>query len=322
MALFRNTEDFVREYSALESVAWDLLRPIVDTVEVTDLGPQVLGDELYAALDAAFAQVPADVDTPQPEDPAMRALFHKVRPYIAYKTAYEAARKLNTLFTSGGLQQVEAEKRAAMWAARDRRASDLNDAYARLNVLIDFLIAKETTDYPTWSNSPIRREIRESMVPTMRTAARFLRLHGAWMLHQLRPAMREVQTGPVRSILGQEAYDTLLANIHTAGHTFTATERARLDEIVPAILHGAIADQIVPLGLVIDQNGVYSWQASTSGGQISAGEKPAEADRINGLKRHHTAKSQHHLHALALLVDPSTASGDRRVSGHGNSTFF
>lgn len=322
MALFRNTEDFVRVYPALESVSWELLRPIVDTVEVADLGPQVLGSELYAALDSAFAQVPAEVTTPEPEDPAMKALFHMVRPYIAYKAAYEAARKLNTLFTSGGLQQVEVEKRAAMWAARERRASDLSDAYSRLNVLIDFLIAKESTTYPTWSTSPIRREIRESMVPTMRTAGRFIRLHGPWMLHQLRPAMRDVQTGPVLSILGQSTYDTLLTNIHTVGHTFSTTDNARLDQIVPAILHGALADQIVPLGLIIDQNGVYSWQVSSGGGQLSGGEKPAEAERINGLIRYHQAKSRHHIDALSRLVNPETSSGDRRVSSSRNSTFF
>ena len=320
MALFRNTEDFARVYPALESADWSMLRPIIDTVEAADIRTRVLGTELYASLAAAFQQV--QNDPPEPENAALRALFHMVRPCIAYQAAVKASRKLNTLFTSGGIQQVEPEKRAAMWAVRERRADDLGDAYIHLNLLIDFLLAKENTDYPTWANAPVRREMRGSLVPTTTIADQYIRLHGAWLLHQIRPALRDVQRGPVLTILGQAKHDDLVSKTHTSGYVFNPEEAAILDEAIPAILHGAIARSIVPLGLALDHDGVWTWAATTSGGQISGGEKPADAERIDGLIRHHRGECNSRLRALAELVSPGTAGGDNRVYSPGPITFF
>jgi len=322
MALFKDIQDFASVYPALESASWVMLQPIVERVEKSMLRDQILGSALFTLLDneaQPFQNSAAPMSAP------MDALYRAARPYIANMAAYQATPKLNTLFTSGGLTQVAVEKRAAMWATNQRRAQDLADAYTDLNTLIELLIAGEATDYSGWGTaSPIGIEIRESLVPSMLMASRFIRLHGPWMLHQLRPAMREIQKGPVLGILGQTDYDSLLNTLHTAPSTLSADQKARLDFIQPAILHGALADQIVPLGLVVNENQVWSWQASSGGGQLSGGEKTADAGSKDGLIRHHANKAKKHLEELRNLVSPDDdGAGDRRVfDGNGPITMF
>lgn len=321
MALFKDTEDFCTVYPALESAEWTMLEPIAAQVENTMLRAQVLGPTLYDSLLAAATALHTSNTA---MSAAIRGLYDRARPFVANMVAYEATPKLNTAFTSGGLKQLPVEQRAAMWATNQRRDQDLDDAFKHLNLLIDHLVANETASYSGWStDSVVGQEVRESFIPSMTVASRHMRLHGAWLLHLLRPAMREVQNGPVRGILGETDYAALLAKVHSDSPSFTADEKKQLDEIRPAILNGAIADQLVPLALRVNKQGVWSWSASTGGGQVSGGEQPASADRMDGLIRHHQTKCQHHLKKLQDLVDPDNADGhDRRVMGDGPVTLL
>lgn len=317
MPLFRDIEDFASAYPALESVEWPMLEPLVDRVERATLRDQVLGQELYDELLAAATAFHANPLTTMTA--RLQALYDRSRPFVANMAGINAIKKFNVLFTSGGMQSLPQEKRAAMWQVRQRLAQDLDDAYTDLNLLIGLLIANEATDYNGWRTaSSVGREIRESLVPTMKEAGRFMRLHGPWLLHQLRPAMRQVQNGPVKGILGEADLTTLLTNLHDPAHTLTADELAQLEEIQPAILHGALADQMAALSLVVDEHGVWTWKAANSGGQISAGEQPADGARLTGLIRDHQSKSAGHLEKLRALINPTdSTAGYRRIDPDG-----
>lgn len=318
MALFKDIADFCTVYPAMESASWPMLKPMVERIERTYLRDQVLGATLYNTLNAA-AQTFQTAGTPALSAP-LQALYDAARPFLANMTVHDAAPKMNTLFTSGGLTQLPVEKRAAMWATNQRRAQDLADAYTDLNNLIDVLIAGEAASYTGWSAAaPVGKQSRASLVPSMTVAQQYLPLHGPWLLHMLRPAMRKIQTGEVKKILGDTVYDALLAAV--VANNASATQLKYLDEAIPAILNGAIADQIIPLGLTIDKHGVWNWQATSSGSSISGGEQVATDKTKNAIVDHHAMACASHLEELRKLVAPSATQPSFPSGTHGG-TFF
>lgn len=311
MALIKDSEDFASAYPALKSVEWGMLLPSVELVEYSELRQQVLGPTLYDALHAAY-QLSIAV-SPTAMSSALANLHAKVRKPLAHLAAARAIPKLNVLFTSTGAMIAETEKMKAapMWRTRDAEKQALKDGYGFLDMLIEFLNTNSST-YTTWTAAPVYTEVRESLVPTMTEANRHLRLSGPWMLHKLRPAMRSIQEGPVKTLLGDTAYDALLAAV--VANNPSADQVKQLDQIRPALLHGAIASEILPLGIGIDSTGVWNWQGSTSGGQASGGEQPANEKRTDALIRHHQTKSNAHLASLKALVTP--AEPDAGFPGH------
>jgi hypothetical protein len=145
-------------------------------------------------------------------------------------------------------------------------------------------------------------------------------MESPWLLHQLRPAMREIQTGPVLALLGQTAYDALLAAV-VAGTT-DADQNKVLEHARPAILYGALADQIVPRSLNMNENGVWTFKMTSSGSGVSGGEDPASPERMDGLVRHYAQKSRQYLEALRALVVPEPPPSHRRVNGDGGIMNF
>lgn len=305
MALFRSTAEFMPFYPAFANTKWERMVPSVDLVEQVRFRNQVLGPALFDAL--SQANVNSYAASPVvPLSPEMAKLLDKVRWPLAQLAVYEAYDGLNGDWSGSGhtVTKTQNVERAPMWMSTRYKANALKHGNAYLDLLIDFLAKNEST-YPTWSQAPIRTEVRESFIPSMTTADRFLRpIGGAWLLSQLRPAMREVQQNAVLGILGQSTYDTLLAVV-VAGTTPTNDQQKQLDQVRAAILHGALADQIISLGLTIDHNGVWTWETSSSGAGVSGGEKSGTDQRINALVNHHGQKRDAALKALQNLVDPT-----------------
>jgi hypothetical protein len=318
MALFKDTAAFAASYPALKSTEWSMLLPCVDLVEMTILRDQVLGATLYNALHAAY-QASIAV-TPVAMSTELAALHAKCLRPVAFLSAADAIPTLNVLFTSAGAMIEETDKRKAapMWRTREAIAKATLSGYAFLNELIAFLNTN-AADYPTWTEAPVYTEVRESMVPTMKEASRHIRLAGPWLLHKLRPAMRTVQTGPVKSLLGDTDYDALLAAV--VADNPSADQVKQLDQIRPAMLHHAIASEATALSLTIDTNGAWNWSGATSGSSISGGEKPATDARLDALIRHHKAKGDAHLSALQALITPATPDAGMPGFASGG-TFF
>lgn len=320
MALFKDTDDLASVFPMLQSAAWEHLQPFIELVELEMFRTVILGPTLYDALHAAYQASITVSPTPVPSP--LDALLPKVRKPLAFLATKEAMTTLSAQFTGGGLVVTKTQnvERAPMWMANKSITSIQQQAFGWLNQLIMHLLANESS-LSSWSEAPLRKEVRESLLPDMRAVEPFLKLHGPWMLHQLRPYLREVQTGPVKDMLGSSAYATLLAHVHANPSTVTSDEQAQLDLIRPAMLHLAIADAITPLSITMDNMGVWVWTIPSSGGGISGGQKPAEDSRSVGLKRDHHNKGLLYLEKLRDLITPSSGNVNT-LPGNTGSVFF
>lgn len=302
MALFEDTADFATVFPLLESTEWTMLLPFLELREQELLSDEVLGTDLYAALHADYQASIAGTPVALPARSA--ALLPYVRKALAFLTIYDAMPTLGVIYGATGPMEVSTANQAParMWKQNQAAARMLLQGNSLLNQLIAFLLGNES-DYPEWADAPVRVEVRESLVPDMRSVRRYLKLHGAWLLHQLRPSLRNVQEGPVKSLLGDTAYTTLLA--HVVADTVTSDEQILLEQIRPAMLHWALANEATPLQLTIDSRGIWTWEMSGSGGgQVSGGEKAATNPRLTALIRHHNAMAESHMESLRKLVQP------------------
>lgn len=309
MALIRDTAHFAEHYTALESCDWPRLLPSVEYVENKFLRKQVLGKTLYDALHAAYQ---ASITTsPTPMSGAFQALHAKCLKPIAFLAAHKAIPNLNVLFTTNGLMvsQNENMSHAPMWRTREAQSAALEMGLSFLDDLIEHLIDNEA-DLSDWSTAPVRTEVRESLIPSNLCTERYLRvLNGPWLLHNLRPALRNFQEGAIRNLLGDATLDALIAAVHDG--TVTSDQAKLLDQARPAMLHYAIATQAPVLAITTDDNGVWTWQSTAGGGATSGGEVPADRERFNAKVRHHEQQSGVHLENLRKLVEPDEAPPDR-----------
>jgi hypothetical protein len=319
MALFKDTEDFCKAYPALASAEWEMLLPFVELVEAERMRDQVLGNALYAELHAAFQASIAESPTPLPAP--MAALIKPVRTAVAFLAIAKAADVLNVTFDSSGMAMVENQNRkgAPMWRTKAAIAAIIATGYGWLNQTIIHLQANSGT-LANWATSPVYAATRDSFIRDMRAVENYLPVSGPWLLHQLRPTMRRVQRGPVREIIGQVAYDAILTKLNNNSGLSTL-EADILDHARPAMLHLALADQMVPLSLSMDTDGVWTWQAASSGSGISGGKVPAKSDKINGAVRSHQVTGDTHLELLRKLVTPDT-NGIHYPSGTDGSLYF
>jgi hypothetical protein len=320
MALFADTADLATEFPMLESAAWEHLLPFVELVEQRTMRTVVLGATVYDALHAAYQASIADTPTPVPSP--YDALLPKVRKVVAFLTSYEAMPTLNVLYTGQGMVIAETAnvKAAPMWRVNQARTQLLLQAYGFMDLLIMHLQSIEAS-LSAWSSAPLRAEVRGSLIPDMRAAEPYMKLHGPWMLHQMRPYLRDAQTGPVKAMLGTTAYDALLAAVHANPSTLTADQLLQLDVIRPAMLNLAIAEAMEPLSITMDNLGVWTWTMPSSGGQIAGGQQPADNPRMVSLKRQHENKGQRYLEELRTLITPTTATVNT-IPGNTGSVFF
>lgn len=305
MAFFQNTEEIAAVFPFLKSADWPTLKPFVELAELEKLRDEILGPTLFDALRTAY--LASLGNTPTPLTSTNSELLARVRPALAFLAAYEAAPTLNVLHSSGGMSVPETDKLkpAHMWRVNQARTAMLKQAYGQLNQLLIFLQTNAST-YATWSAAPVYKALRESLVPTVAVAQQYTTLTGPWFLHHLRPAMRRIQEGPVKKILGATVYNALLSAVQASNPN--PTQEELLHEARPAILFGAIADQVLSRSIAIDEDGVWNWASVSSGSAVSGGKQPVDKDRLNALVRENKEASADHLEALRLLVTANTPS--------------
>jgi hypothetical protein len=315
MALFKDIEDFCTVFPALESASWDQFKIFCELVEHKTFRNEILGPTLYSALNTAYQ---ASIATsPTPMTGALAALLPEVRRAVAFHTVHEAARTLATTIDSAGITNAETDRRkpATMWRTTMTLGSILSQAHDFTDLCISHLLANDGA-LPQWADSPIRTALRESFIRDMRHVTPYINISGPWLLHKLRPAMRAVQVGPVKKIIGDTHYTSILNKLNS-GAPLLATEAAILEEARPAILHLAIADQIVPLSMQLDHQGAWTWEMATSGSGISAGPKSASNDKLNATVRSHQTKGQLHLAQLDQFINPHENSQFRSGASDG-----
>ena len=315
MALFKDIEDFCTVFPALESASWDQFKIFCELVEHKTFRNEILGPTLYSALHTAYQASIAP--TPTPMTGALAALLPEVRRAVAFHAVHEAARTLVATIDGAGVTNAETERRkpATMWRTTMTLGSILSQAHDFTDLCIGHLLANDTT-LTQWADSPIRTALRESFIRDMRHVTPYINISGPWLLHKLRPAMRTVQTGPIRKIIGDTHYTSILTKLN-AGTPLSATEAAILEEARPAMLNLAIAEQMVPLSMHLDHQGAWTWEMATSGSGISAGAKSASNDKLNANVRSYQAKGDMHLAQLNQLINPQENSEFRSGASDG-----
>lgn len=303
--LFTTTQELCKHFPILESTDFNKLKTYVVSRERKVLRDQVLGRTLYDTLHTAYQGTLAEPQVPM--STALSDLLGYAQTALAHLVMSDAVPMLNVEMSSGGMRVTESQdsKPAHMWRVRDAQAAILKQAYEHVGILIDHL-QENASDYPTWTAAPVYKELRESLVPRLEDAQRHVKPATSWLLHHLRPAMREVQNGQVLSILGQTAYDALLTAVHA--DTLTTTQRTQLDLIQGAIMHLALAEQIVQLSLEIDGDGVWNWKAVSSGSAVSGGKQPVTDQRLNAKVRDHKQAGERMMNRLKDLVSPNEPS--------------
>lgn len=315
MPLFKDTADFLSEYPYLESAEWDMLLPFLKRVERTVFRDVVLGHKYFDILQTQYT---ASIAVPPTAMGAQNAgVLARVRPALAFLTAHAASNISNVLHTSGGMMVTETEnqKPAHMGRIRAAQADMLTEGYAQLNQLIQHLLEQQPPDW----GSPLRDEVRESLVPTMVHADRYMRFAGPWLLHHMRPAMRRCQIGPVRTLLGETAYDQLVTAVRDS--TTTPEQASILERARPAILYSAVASELLAGSVTIDADGVCNWSSVGSSAAVSGGKQPADKETLNGIVRRYEALADAELEALRKMTAP--AVGGVSFSNDPDShTFF
>lgn len=318
MALFKDIEDLATVHPVLENTDWRVVKPFVETKEAELVRDELLGPTLYAALHAAY-QASIATSSPVAMTPPLSTLLPYVRKPLAYLAMHDAMPMLGVQYTGAGPMEHSTQnvQPARMWKQRDAAARMLATGNSLLNQCVQFLIDNES-DYASWSTAPVRIEARASLIPDMRSARPHIKLHGAWLLHQLRPALQRIQEGPVKSLLGDD-YDALLAAV--VANNPDADQQAVLAHARPAMLHRAIAEEAEGLQLTIDVRGVWTWtMTSSGGGQATGGEQQAENPRMVGLKRHHNGLADQHMESLRKLLEPENPK-PVRIGGRGRIFF-
>lgn len=304
MGLFTDSKDFATCYPALESVDWSMVQPSVELTEASIIRDEVLGVTLYNALVAAFAATNASPVVPLPSK--FQVLLPLVKRALAYLAAHQVMPSLNMTFTSGGAIEpvTENQQRARQWVVSDSLAQMLATGYGYVDQVVALLYDNIPT-YTEWTDAPMYVESQESLLPRLRDANRHMRLSTAWLLHQLRPALRS-QQGEVRKIMGDTAYTALLLRLQT--NALTTDDKALLDEARPAILSGALAAEINNLSLTVDKRGAWT-ESSSSSSSGSNSTRFASTDNSKDAKiRDLQQRSRSHFAALNELVNPTTSA--------------
>lgn len=306
MALFKDTPHFAEHYPALLTVDWDRLVMSVELVELKVLRNVVLGPTLYDALHAAYVASIAPGGTALSGN--MLNLHTKCLKPLAFLSAYEAIPDLSALWTSAGLRQsIGPEETAApMWMSNQARDSALSKGHAWLDELIAFLVKNKST-YTDWAASPMKQEVEESLITTLVTVDRHARILGsAWLLHQLRPALRTIQNGVLSNTMGAARLAQLVAKVHGTD-PLDADDKLLLDLARPAMLYGAIAEEAVNMRINVDRTGVYTLEGSTGSNNMTRVEKGANADQMNALVRNCQGKCNGFLDQIREVMRPSSS---------------
>jgi hypothetical protein len=296
-----------------------MLKTGVDLVEHQSFRDEVLGTTLYEALDTAYQASIADTPTAMPA--ALAALLPTVRMAVAYRAVHDNAPILNVTFDTNGMTNVESANRksSTMWRTKMALTAILNKAYSHLDLCVGHLLHNDTS-LPQWADSPLRASLRSGFIRDMRHVFPYIRLSGPWMLYQLHPAMRRVQTGPVRKVIGETHYNSIITKLNT-GTPPNSTEQDILDQARPAMLHLALAEQAIPLSMTLDHQGAWTWNMAASGSGVSGGEKPAESTKLNAMVRSNEVLGNAYMAALYKLINPS--EGDQHFqSGESGSYYF
>lgn len=302
MALFKTTEELRQYFPARMTFSIDDLKPVLNEVEQEYLAEQVLGQDQYDELHAAY----------QDDDltPELQTLLDLCRPAVVGLGLHRYTGEANVEFTSGGLAVNGAsDKRApaSEWRTRDFERKQLRSGMRGLDVLVNHLLG-HAADYPLWQDSVQAIGLMRGFV---RTTADFnTRVNignSGYLFMRLKPAVHRAELGPVQDTLCSVAFtEDLLAKIDA--ENLSAGEKEVVDLVKLAVTHLAMAESIVELSLTLDDRGITTMEGML-GGQTSTGPKSASDRRLQQRIEHHANLGSGYLKRLRNKLQELAEAG-------------
>jgi hypothetical protein len=334
MALFKTTEQLRSYYPARMTFAIEDLLPVLNEVEQEYLAEQVLGQNEYESLEAAYQDDAMDAD--------QEALLAKCRPAIVGLALYRYTGEANVEFTSGGLAVTGGSNSdrapASEWRTRDFEKKQLRSGMRGLDVLVNWLLENADT-YNGYLASEQYAALIAGFTRTTQTFGKYVNIgNSGYLFSRMKQTIKRIEEGPVQDTLCSTALrDDLLTKLTEA--SLSADETTLVELVQKSTAHLAMADSIVELSLQMNEHGIFTVEGLLAG-QTSIGPKSASDARLQQRIEHHrnvgngylkklrdelqaqAEADSNHLYAASTCFVPTTTTPDPQFKTDGPVASF
>lgn len=249
--LFRQVSEIAKFVEIDPNILLDKLRPSIEAAE-TFVAKNILSVAQMDALQSAFGDTANDNEL----SAGNLQLLNYVRPVVANYMMERAIPGLQVQVSGAGthIQSNEQRKTAFAWQIEQacrlyRRAGDV-----AADALFEMLEANKLS-YPTWAGSAQYTEFKSMFVFTTEQFNAYQNIGmSRTVFLAVRHHMKYVQEQKVKNILGEDYYDSLLAEVNSG--SVSADNAKVLAFLRPAIVHGTVAEALTELTVVIDEDGL------------------------------------------------------------------
>lgn len=273
-----NEIDLKAEVPISQGFAYDKMVPDIRRVGLNYIRP-ILGKDLYSVISTSYA---AETMT---DDEA--ALHEYIKPAVAHLAVAQFVPKGNLHLGNNGLQAQHSSdsKPAFEHQVLALQRSLTGNGFDALDELIIYLESVTNTDFPDWLTSEgctlVRNNFINSALDYNDHVPKIKR--SRYLFEQVKPVMTRLEKKLIKSVVGNELYDLLKAEIQADG--LSAVNAELVTKIAPAVAHLSWAESLVELSLMVDQEGVHMLNNTFSG--TNRAKQPADPQAVTQSMEHH-----------------------------------
>lgn len=306
MALFKTTADLATVLPARLTVDFADVVKSLEAVEHEYLVAQVLGKEQYVALHTAYQASTMSA--------AQTALLPYCRDAVGPLLVSKLGSSQSMQLSSAGWVVPRGDKLdvASMGRIQEMKIEQLQLGHRQLDRLVDFLWTNRT-DYPLWVASVDRYSLAKGFVINADQFSQQVPMLGnqGYLFMRLRAIIREIENGPIRTLvcsttLYNTLYNSAAGGVTPVGQPWTDLYAA----IRKAVCHGAMARGISLLALQVGGEGVFSLTGSVSTEHRSNTVTPAAARQLDNLEKRHEQIYQEALNELKEALQYHAEQGN------------
>lgn len=254
--LIRSITDLQNALPVANTLVWDKVKPWVMNAQVTYIRP-ILGKDLIAELETAMDASPSA---------KQQELIDGIQFALGNLTMMDfAAINMGMISDSGTVETQNGEMQSArQWVTVAQVKTMIQSGFRRLEECIVFL-EENVADFETWKESVYYTEGRKRLVPNALVFDQFYKIgESAWLYYQLLPYLRQIEEGPVLSLLGSAYLAELRTKLASDGPTFSDIEKQLLSYLRNACSNLAISKGLPRLAVEMGPAGITLQRTNTS----------------------------------------------------------